>query len=96
MEHQEGNDNEAEDEHVLRRPLNLGGTRGHGVTLVAAGTAVLHGEPEGVEDVDDEAGGEHERAYEGVPVGSEELADYVVGCGPEDGYAVHQRMERHE
>ena len=59
VNHQEGEYNETEHKHVLRRPLNLRGLRNHVVAVVAASLAVLKGEPDGIDNVDDE---EHSEA----------------------------------
>ena len=55
----EGEDHEAENEHVLRSPFNLRRTRGYVVTFVTAGGAVLQGQPDGVNDVENDNSTEH-------------------------------------
>ena len=63
---------------------------------MTAGGAVLQGQPDGVNDVENDNSTEHYGANERIPVGAEELADHIVAGGPEDGYAIHQRVKRHE
>ena len=82
MHYEESHNHDAENEHVLRCPFNLGLAGGDGIAVIAAGGAVLDGEPHCVDDVDDEEGGETHRGDQGIPVGAEELADGVVGGGP--------------
>jgi len=96
VHHQEGEYDDAQHEHVFRCPLHLLGTAGDGVAVTAAGGAVLHREPECVDDVDDE---EHRQAYRGnqrIPVGAEKLAHLVVGCRPDQGYRIHQHVKSYE
>ncbi len=51
---QESEHHDAQDEHVLRRPLYLRLAAVDLIAVGAAGLAVLDGEPERVADVDDE------------------------------------------
>ena len=83
VNYQKGKHHDAEHIHVFRRPFHLLRARLNGVALVAAGTAVLDGEPRCIHDVKHEAQGEHQSADQGIPVGAEKQTHLVVGGGPE-------------
>ena len=54
VHYKECKDDNAEHEHVFRRPFNTGIVGVDGITVDTAGAAVLHRKPEGVNDMDDE------------------------------------------
>ena len=68
----------------------------HSTCLGAARTAVLDCQPKSVDDVDDEEGGQTHGCHKGIPVGSEELADHIIGCGPQECHRVHQHVKSYE
>ena len=86
MDYEESQDDDAENEHVLRRPLDSLRLAHHGITVGTACTTVLHGEHDRIEDVDEDEHCQDGRCCKSIPVGAEELADRVVGYRPDNGY----------
>ena len=96
MHHEECKDYDAENEHILGCPLNAGSGAGNGVAVVTAGLAVLDCKPECVDNVDDEQKGKAHRCDKRIPVGTEELANHIIGCGPNQSHRVHQHVKSYE
>ena len=96
VEQQTGQDDESQDEHVFRSPCHARLLHGDGIALLSAGLVVAEREDDGVEEVDQDAGGEHDGSGQGVPVGPEELTDGVVGLRRDDGRDVHRHVEEDE
>lgn len=96
VHNKERKNNDAEHEHVFRRPFNLRRTSVDHVTVVTTRAAVLDGEPACIDDVDDHERGQPDTCDEGIPVGAQELADKVVGCRPEDSHRIHQHVKRNK
>ena len=89
VEQQSEDDDDTEHEHVLRCPLHALRTGSHGIALITAGLSVLHRKPESINDVKHRQGSKTGSSYKSIPVGTEELADHVVGIPREEGYDVH-------
>ena len=96
VNHHERYDNDAENEHVFRRPFNLLGARGHGIALNTAGFAVLKREPGGENDVEHNTCCKHQGADKRIPVCPEELTNHIVSRRPKHSHSVHQCVKRHE
>ena len=96
VDRQAGEHDETQYEHVFRRPGHAGLLNGDGIALRAAGAVVVEGEDQRIEDVDQDAGGEHGRTGQRIPVGAEELADRVVTRGRDDGGEIHGHVEEDE
>ena len=65
-------------EHVLRSPFYSFGFINYGITFSTACFAVLHCQPESVDDVNNEKGGQTYRSHQGIPVCPQELTNHVV------------------
>ena len=89
-------DNDAEGEHVLASPLNVGGFVHNGIAVVATSLAVLNREDEGIDDVEDKTQSQNGGASQGVPVGAEEGAHSVVASARECSHKVHAHVEKKE
>ena len=90
---QAGQHDEAQHEHVLRSPRHAGLLHRHGVALRAARLVVVERQHHGVDQVHEHAGGEHGRAHERIPVGTQERTDQVIPLGREDRRDVHGHVE---
>ena len=86
----------AQYEHVLRRPVHARLGDGHFVTLRAARLVVVVGEPQGVGEVDQYAGGQHDRTCQRIPVSAQKRADHVIAFGRDDCDEVHGHVEEDE
>ena len=84
---------DTQNEHVLRCPFYVLGTGIHSIAVVAACLAVLPSEPERKDDVNRKTGGQYQRSGHGIPIGTEEFADFVIGLKRDEGHCIHQRME---
>ena len=93
---QTGQNDPAQYEHVLRSPVHARLGDGHLVTLLAARLVVVVGEPQGVGEMDQHAGGQHHRTGQRIPVGAQKCADRVVAFGRDDGHEVHGHVEEDE
>ena len=58
--------------------------------------AVLDGEPDGIGKVNDHERSEPHRSHEGIPIGTQHLANPVVGVFREDERKVHTPVEQQE
>ena len=96
VHNQEGKHYDTEYEHVLRRPFNAGIVSVDSIAVVATGLTVLHGKPQGVDDVDDEQQRKTGRSYQRIPVGTQEHANLIVGCRPQQGNRIHQHVKSYE
>ena len=81
-------------EHVLRGPFHGFRLVYYCITLVTARFAVLHRQPESVDDVDDEQGSQTYGSYQRVPVCSQELTNHVIAIGRNQCNKVHRHVKR--
>ena len=96
VKHNETEYADTEHQHVLRFPIYPFALCCNGIPVVAARMAVLDGEPDGIGKVNDHEHCEPHGSHEGIPVGTEHLANPVVGVFREDERKVHASVEEQE
>ena len=90
------NDDDTQDEHILRSPFHVFGFFGYFVAVFSPGATVDVGQPEGEENVQHRTGGDDSGSCQCIPVGSQEFTYHVVSFFREDGYEVHRHVKCQE
>ena len=82
-------DDDAENQHVLARPLYLLWLVGHFIAIVAACLPVLDCQPEGIDEVNGHKGSQANGCRYGIPVGAQHLTDPVVAILADECHNIH-------